>query len=1150
MALSVQRNFGFGALPFIGRETELAALADLFHDSYNGSRTVAWIIGEMGSGKSRLLEEFLSEERSSRAFIVRWRVHRDDEPGDLQGLRRALADALDSRPALRRQIESALNLSFGTQGGDLPPGRVLDLLARRVPLVLVVDDFGASTRSGPSRGESGATSLGLALRDVEGPFLMIASTTPSTASDRETVVRLCEAEPTELLLEPLDSAVLSTQVERLFGIRPLPEDLHWLVDATHGLPALLREALNALVQSGCIVARDEGWVRVHPFDRCRFTPLDALPLLRNRLAELSGAERSALTSAALLGRRIPHEAAALIGLPDGWHLPFVAREMLSAGDRYVEFAHDLLYDAAFAEAIREGLPAGLTDALVRLVPGAEGEVRDVVLPEGTLDAMLKNVLPSKRREILSSFFSAVSILVDRGEYHAALVFFHRCRRYWDEIEPLFERVTIMSWVEMCSNLLYRVGRVPEQQALIDEFLGDFDAGETPATGIVPHVVDLLVDRIEHLAREKRSDEALEQIERAWALTERIGSESARRLDELVLTYERAEVYRYADRHAESAAILEEIVERSDPGVFSGTVFDALTALAARPRGKERDAIILHRLRSMLTLCQREGRTRAVIQLRAYLADSMALDGEYEQAEPLLRSIVRETRQQVLPRTESNAWYWLSVIQAERGDFIEALRLLEHSIEIRRRVRSIALWQVAMITKAQYLVAIEKDSEAAAVLEEIRRDARDNRRTYRRFVVECCSSVIAIRAGRWGDTRESLAALREIGIAEDYHGIESMLLEVEGEWLLRSPDVRPEEIRSYAERALAFVPSDISGHFNILVAAAAVGRLAAAGSSKRRSATGSDNAIRERVMETFEMWKRRGMSHNIARALRLLRSFASSLFSYDDLAPYADLVAVLDGPLPSHQYEIVTFGRLRVLDPTGAEQGGRHFGTHKSDSKPRKALAALASAQVMGRGVSREKLVDMVWGDGIGADTATNNFHVTLSGLRRVVGEGIDFDGAVYALNPTALRLDAMEFLRLIEEAGRADSQGRIYRAYDLLASACDLYRGEFLEGIYDDWSDAPRDLLRAKGRAALLRLAEIALGRGEHNVARSCVRKLMEIDVGDEEAMCLHLSILAAEGERVRALREYERFASVLEREYGVAPSRRLRELKEKMLHG
>ena len=61
------------------------------------------------------------------------------------------------------------------------------------------------------------------------------------------------------------------------------------------------------------------------------------------------------------------------------------------------------------------------------------------------------------------------------------------------------------------------------------------------------------------------------------------------------------------------------------------------------------------------------------------------------------------------------------------------------------------------------------------------------------------------------------------------------------------------------------------------------------------------------------------------------------------------------------------------------------------------------------------------------------------------------------------------------------------------------------------------------------------------------MQALLLADATDESAMYLRLSAFQAEGDRVHSLREYEKFAELLAAEYGVTPSRQLRELRDEI---
>jgi DNA-binding SARP family transcriptional activator/tetratricopeptide (TPR) repeat protein len=1135
---AVERHATIGALPFSGRSAEIAGLLDAWHDTYNGSRILAVIAGEMGSGKSRLLDEFCQRPELQRSFVVRLRLYGDDCHKDLKVLRESLLDALEARPALRRHIESALDNIALARDQVLPLGRVLDLLARRVPLVLAIDNL-------DSGGEECWKELGAVLNEIDHSFLLLITSSPAAMGQMVGFSRSIEAEAVEIRLGPLNREAFARCVAELFGITASDEDLDWLIEATRGLPVLLREAINALLRTGCIVRRGEAWEQVHPFARSRFTPLDALPLLKWRLAQLAESDRRLLATVALLGNRVPRLVLAELGIALESCATLTAHDFLRISGRYVEFSHRLLFDAAFAEAQHLGLCGQLRDDLmVAIAPGADD--RGVRLPRLTIRTLLEQVDTARRGELLQRLLNSAEELTGLGDYPTAATYFSECRRWWPEIAACHDEIEVARWMLHYADILYKLGRTDQQQELLHEVYGGIDFSSAPPE-LAQMGVHAMLGLIEAASRAKKINEAMKLIERASATIACLPASSETEKLSLRIKLRRGQVLEASERGMEAVPIYRDIIATWDATTFSPCVFEAMMWLQNLVRSDDEVAQLHRHIEQLLEVCEREERMRSAVQLRAILAMGLFTMGEYEQAEPAMRTLIAEARRYSLPRTESSAWSVLAKLAAMRGNYAEALPLLDRTIEIRWRVRSIAFWQLSVITKIQFLTAAERDDEALALLDELARDAALHNRPHRRFIVELCRSRIAVRRGDGATEVTRLDELRQIGQSEDFESLDQMLLELEGEILLRAPKVALAEARNYCQRVHHCAIEDMGGWMLRIMALGIIGRATASSSTaaSRRGASQEIEYTVARGIETLQEWKRCGAMHNIAAALGLLRMHASHLIDSSELAPFE--AAASASSEPSYRYDIRAFGRLRILDLSGVEQGGRHFGTQKSDSKPRKMLAALVVAAVDGQGLSRERLVDMIWGEGATSDSASNNFHVTLSGLRQVVGDTIDFDGGSYALDTSILRIDVLEFLALLERAMQADRQGRSFQAYDLLTRACELYSGEFLEGIYDEWSDRARDMLRAKGRSARLRLAEIALRRGEQDIVHATVQALLLADATDESAMYLRLSAFQAEGDRVHSLREYEKFAELLAAEYGVTPSRQLRELRDEI---
>jgi len=139
---------GLGPGPFVGRRAELARLRRSVELALGGMGTCAWIVGEAGTGKTRLARELASYARL-RGVEVRWLGHaevRATRPIIAPLAERAelvIADALpDVGPASVRAVERLLASAGSRQlvlGTSRPPlGALATVLAERRADVLIL----------------------------------------------------------------------------------------------------------------------------------------------------------------------------------------------------------------------------------------------------------------------------------------------------------------------------------------------------------------------------------------------------------------------------------------------------------------------------------------------------------------------------------------------------------------------------------------------------------------------------------------------------------------------------------------------------------------------------------------------------------------------------------------------------------------------------------------------------------------------------------------------------------------------------------------------------------------------------------------------------------------------------------------------------
>jgi DNA-binding SARP family transcriptional activator/predicted ATPase len=100
----------------------------------------------------------------------------------------------------------------------------------------------------------------------------------------------------------------------------------------------------------------------------------------------------------------------------------------------------------------------------------------------------------------------------------------------------------------------------------------------------------------------------------------------------------------------------------------------------------------------------------------------------------------------------------------------------------------------------------------------------------------------------------------------------------------------------------------------------------------------------------------------------------------------------------------------------------------------------------------------------------------------------------------------------------------------------ELYRGELLTDVFDDWLLYERERLRNLYLATLERLARQALGQHRYSEASNYTRLMLDADPLHEDYIRLLISIRYAAGDRAGALADYDRFRRELQSELDTEP--------------
>lgn len=223
-------------------------------------------------------------------------------------------------------------------------------------------------------------------------------------------------------------------------------------------------------------------------------------------------------------------------------------------------------------------------------------------------------------------------------------------------------------------------------------------------------------------------------------------------------------------------------------------------------------------------------------------------------------------------------------------------------------------------------------------------------------------------------------------------------------------------------------------------------------------------------------------------------------------------------------QICSDGRLLLNPPTQKSQSLlAYLVIHRSQPQPRDRLAGLFFGERPERKAHRS------------LSTALWHIHRSLPDEFALLNDShaVQFDPHSH------LWLDLEEFKAL---ASRADPAA--------LQSAIALYRGDFLDGFYDDWIISERYRLEALYLEALTRLMDLNEARRDYPAALSTALGLLDRDFLREDAHRLAMRAYCHLGQRRAALEQYARCRQTLSEELNIVPMIETTQLYQAILQG
>jgi LuxR family transcriptional regulator, maltose regulon positive regulatory protein len=211
------------------------------------------------------------------------------------------------------------------------------------------------------------------------------------------------------------------------------------------------------------------------------------------------------------------------------------------------------------------------------------------------------------------------------------------------------------------------------------------------------------------------------------------------------------------------------------------------------------------------------------------------------------------------------------------------------------------------------------------------------------------------------------------------------------------------------------------------------------------------------------------------------------------------------------------------------------------SRALKILCYISSRQ--NHRATKDALVETFWPD-TRLEDIDKNFWPTISYIRRALNSNqpikknfIRYRESAYYFNPEFTYLiDAEEFERLIVLARDCRRQGDNAGYASAANKALQLYRGDFLEEIYDRWVEEPRAYYQGLYFTTLKELADHHHRAREYDLAITYCKMILNRDAYREDVHRQLMDSQARVGNQAAVHEQYESLKSLLKEELGVDP--------------
>ena len=317
----------------IGRKLEMAQLQEAVTNLRQGKGSIFSIVGDAGTGKSRLIEEF---KASLDLNAIQWReghayAYAQNIPYfsliDLFNRAWQIEEG-DSSETVRKKVESGIRYLLGNEEGVIPyigtlyslsypeidgispelwksrlhsgVQSILSALTRRGPTVICLEDLHWAD-------SSSIELLRFILKDFQLPAVFLCAYRPPFSLFISHQLTGLGKVYNEIKLQDLSTSEAQAMVESLLKTEVIPSDLRKFIQSkVEGNPFYLEEAINSLIESETLIRDKDSWKLTKQISGA-VIPSTVQGIITARLDRLERETKRILQEASVIGRAFLYE---------------------------------------------------------------------------------------------------------------------------------------------------------------------------------------------------------------------------------------------------------------------------------------------------------------------------------------------------------------------------------------------------------------------------------------------------------------------------------------------------------------------------------------------------------------------------------------------------------------------------------------------------------------------------------------------------------------------------------------------------------------------------------------------------------------------------------------------------------------------------